>query len=176
MDSTAGTEPAATSDGNRPELMPLDSHLNADHERGLKYHVALTSDYLPKKPDGSKNLQKFCLGSPEEVSSAMDRTWEVFPEPDRIISDILKYPKALKAIAEAAGGIVFGLGKRTGRRKYLRVLPHHPDCNDAVAARRLKWEKYHENAAESAESDSDSEEVDITESESDEEDPLADIL
>ena len=41
---------------------------------------------------------------------------------------------------------------------------------------RLKWEKYHENAAESAESDSDSEEVDITESESDEEDPLADIL
>ena len=84
--------------------MPLDSHLNADHERGLKYHVALTSDYLPKKPDGSKNLQKFCLGSPEEVSSAMDRTWEVFPEPDRIISDILKYPKALKAIAEAAGG------------------------------------------------------------------------
>ena len=44
------------------------------------------------------------------------------------------------------------------------------------AARRLKWEKYHENAAESAESDSDSEEVDITESESDDEDPLADIL
>ena len=106
----------------------------------------------------------------------MDRTWEVFPEPDRIISNILKYPKAFKAIAEAAGGIVFGLGKRTGRRKYLRVLPHHPDCNDAVAARRLKWEKYHENAAESAESDSDSQEVDITESESDDEDPLADIL
>ena len=39
----------------------------------------------------------------------------------------------------------------------------------------MKWEKYHENAAESAESDSDLEEVDITESESDEEDPLADI-
>ena len=37
-------------------------------------------------------------------------------------------------------------------------------------------EKYHENAAESAESDSDLEEVDITESESDEDDPLADIL
>ena len=46
----------------------------------------------------------------------------------------------------------------------------------SVAARRLKWEKYHENAAESAESDSDLEEVDITESESDEEDLLADIL
>ena len=45
-----------------------------------------------------------------------------------------------------------------------------------VAARRLKWEKYHQNAAESPESDSNSEEVDITESESDEEDPLADIL
>ena len=39
------------------------------------------------------------------------------------------------------------------------------------------WEeKYHENAAESAESDSDLEDVDITESESDEEDPLANIL
>ena len=106
----------------------------------------------------------------------MDRTWEVFPEPDRIICDILKYPKALKAIAEAAGGIVFGLGKRTRRRKYLRVLPHHPDCNDAVAARSLNWGKYHENVAEFAKRDSDSEEVDITESECDAEDPLADIL
>ena len=45
-----------------------------------------------------------------------------------------------------------------------------------LGARRLKWEKYHENVAESAESDSDSEEVDIAESESDEEDPLANIL
>jgi len=65
---------------------------------------------------------------------------------------------------------------RCARVGALRVLPHHSDCDDAVAARRLKWEKYHENAAECAESDSDLEEVDITESESDDEDPLADIL
>ena len=123
-----------------------------------------TADVVPQ-PNGDANL------APSEGYDTPTTS-----NPDRIISDILKYPKALKAIAEAVGGIVFGLGKRTGRRKYLRVLPHHPDCNDAVAARRLKWEKYHENAAESAESDSDLEEVDITESESDEEDPLADIL
>ena len=106
----------------------------------------------------------------------MDRTWEVFPELPRIESDILKYLPACMQIIAAGGTVVKGLGKRTGRRKYLRVLPHHSDCDDAVAARRLKWEKYHENAAESAESDSNLEEVDITESESDDEDPLADIL
>ena len=59
--------------------------------------------------------------------------------------------------------------------KYPRIRKNS-GCDDAAAARRFKWEKYHENAAESAKSDSDLEEVDITESESDEEDPLADIL
>ena len=42
--------------------------------------------------------------------------------------------------------------------------------------RIIKWGKYHEKAVESAESDSNLENVDITESESDEEDPLADTL
>ena len=34
------------------------------------------------------------------------------------------------------------LGERTGRRKYLR-LPHHADCDDAVAARAKKYRDFH---------------------------------
>ena len=58
----------------------------------------------------------------------MDRTWEVFPELPRIESDILKYLPACMQIIAAGGTVVKGLGKRTGRRKYLRVLPHQSDC------------------------------------------------
>jgi hypothetical protein len=54
--------------GNRPELMPLDSNLNADHEYGLMWNVAITSDLDKDDPN------KFKMGTPSEVSDAMDRT------------------------------------------------------------------------------------------------------
>ena len=56
--------------GNRPELMPLDSNLNADHEYGLMWNVAITSDLDKDDP------KKFKMGTPSEVSDAMDRTWQ----------------------------------------------------------------------------------------------------
>ena len=120
--------------GNRPELMPLDSHLNADHEYGLMWHVAITSDLKIDDP------KKFKMGTPGEVSDSMDRTWEVFPTPERIVEDILRFPVALQRIKDVNGAVVPEMDNRKGRRK-IRKQPHHPDCEDALAAREIKWEK-----------------------------------
>lgn len=122
--------------GNRPEFMPLDSHLNADHEEGLRHHVALTSSYA------NDDSRKFKMGTPKEVADSMSRTWKIFPTDERVVQDMLKFPKAVTAIKNAKGGMVWKLGERTGRRKYLR-LPHHADCDDAVAARAKKYRDFH---------------------------------
>jgi hypothetical protein len=73
-------------------------------------------------------------------------------------------------IVEAGGTMVDKLGNRKGRRKDLRVLPHHPDCNAAVVARKVKWEEFHQKAAEDAGFDDDSDDEYEYESSSDEED------
>lgn len=124
--------------GNRPELMPLDSHLNADHERGMMHHIAITS-ILDKD-----NENKFKMGTPAECGESMDRTWEIFPTQERIVSDILKFPKALAAIIEAKGAVVPEMDNRSGRRKGLHATPHHPDCEEAVKLRDEKWDKEEE--------------------------------
>eukprot|EP01048_Picozoa_sp_COSAG05_P010945 COSAG05_NODE_998_length_6249_cov_30.416260_1_plen_161_part_00 len=87
--------------------MPLDSHLNADHERGMLWHVALTSN-LP-----NNDSRKFKMGTPGQVGDCMDRTWQVFPTSERIVSDINKFPKAVDAIIEADGAVVPELDTRT---------------------------------------------------------------
>eukprot|EP01049_Picozoa_sp_SAG25_P000793 SAG25_NODE_29_length_20738_cov_25.829546_7_plen_726_part_00 len=126
--------------GNRPELMPLDSHLNADHERGMMWHVALTSN-LPKE-----DQRKFKMATPADVSDTMDRTWEVFPRPERIVSDIRKFPRALQAIIDAEGTVVPEIDNRKGRRS-TGALPYHPDCDEAMDIRQAKWEAAEESAA-----------------------------
>ena len=108
--------------------MPLDSHLNADHERGLIWHAALTSDLHHTDPD------KFLMGTPAEVSKSMDRTWEVFPTPERIVSDILKFPKALKRIKEVKGAVVPEMDTRTGRRSTAHTRAATRPCRRATSS------------------------------------------
>ena len=119
--------------GNRPELMPLDSNLNADHERGMIWHVALTSNLPNDDP------KKFKMGQPSEVSDAMDRTWQVFPTPERVVQDILRFPAACRKIIEAEGAVVHSLNNRKGRRATI-ALPYHDDCADAVRLRNEAWD------------------------------------
>ena len=120
--------------GCRPELMPLDSHLNADHEIGILHHVGLTSNLDNDDPC------KFKMGTPTEVGDTMDRTWQVFPTDERVVQDILKFPRALDKIIEFEGGVIPELTRLSGRRKELRLPPHHPDCNAAVQKREAKWD------------------------------------
>ena len=136
--------------GCRPELMPLDSHLNADHERGMLHHVALTSNLPIDDP------KKFKMGTPAECGDNMDRTWEVYPTLERVVQDIRKFPRALDAIILEEGGVVEGLTKLTGRRKELHLhldFPHHADCAEAVKTREEKWDAEEEKYGDLAQQD-----------------------
>ena len=122
--------------GNWPSLMPLDTYLFADHEYGVKYHVALTADYENGDP------RKFKLGTAAQVEDTMRRTWEIFPTDPRIVHDVGLYPTAIQEIIDHNGAAWPELRKqRSGRRKYLR-LPYHPDCEEAERNRLKLYEDY----------------------------------
>lgn len=100
---------------------------------------AITSDLDKDDP------KKFKMGTPSEVSDAMDRTWEIFPAPEWIVEDILRFPVALQRIKDVKGAVVPEMDNRKGRRK-ISKMPYHLDCVDAVAAREIKWEKLEREA------------------------------
>ena len=102
-----------------------------------------------QKVQVQKKKQKFKMGTPEEVSDSMDRTWAVFPTPERIVQDILRFPVALERIRDEKGAVVPEMDNRKGRRK-INKLPYHPDCADAMAEREIKWEKLEAEAVASA--------------------------
>ena len=89
------------------------------------------------------------MGTPQEVSDAMDRTWEIFPAPERIVEDILRFPVALKRIKDVKGAVVPEMDNRKGRR-VISQLPYHPDCEDAMKQRQIKWENLEAEAVATA--------------------------
>jgi hypothetical protein len=140
--------------GCRPELMPLDSHLNADHENGMIFHVALTSNLPNKDP------HKFKMGTPAEVGDCMDRTWQVFPTLERVVQDINKFPRAVDSIIEHEGAVIPDLTRLSGRRAELHLAQYHPDCAEAVRIREEKWDREEEMFGEFAREDTESEDED----------------
>ena len=65
------------------------------------------------------------MGTPQEVSDAMDRTWEVFLAPERIVEDILRFPVALQRIKDVKGAVVPEMDNHKGRR-VISQLPYQP--------------------------------------------------
>ena len=128
-----GTRYAGKLVGNSPELMPLDSNLFADLEYAIKQHCALTHD-LPKD-----DPRKFSLGNPEQVWSAMIRSWETIPA-ERIQTDIGRWVRALEMIVQAKGAVVPELDNRHGRRA--RKFVAHPDCAESIRVKEEKWAGY----------------------------------
>ena len=92
--------------GNRPELMPLDSHLFSDWETDLIFNIVATSS-KPKgpAPEDPGRHGRFDDGTPTELESAMRRTWAGL-DSARIVQDISRLPRTIKAIIEAKGGVV----------------------------------------------------------------------
>ncbi len=115
----------------------------------MLHHVALTSNLPVGDP------KKFKMGTPKECGDNMDRTWEVYPTLERVVQDILKFPRALDAIILEEGGVVEELTKLTGRRKelHLDAFPHHPDCAEAVKTREAKWDAEEEKYGHLAQQD-----------------------
>jgi hypothetical protein len=139
--------------GDSPELCrALDSHGFADLKRQLNWAVALSSTYPIHDP------RRFGMGTPKEVASSLRRCWEIEPTSERIIEDILAFPRVLQKIIDANGCVVLDEFLRTGRR-YLKVRgqgeckikpckkqrketlglpPIHPDCFEAYSTFTMK--------------------------------------
>lgn len=118
--------------GDSPECDPLDSNLFSDFEYGMKQHVAITAELAHDSPN------RFKLGTPNELSSTMERTWEVCPTPERIVQDISRFPQALNAIISARGAKVPELDNRRGRRATQKFVSHS-DCKEAEQLKEAKW-------------------------------------
>ena len=71
-----GTPYANRMVGMRPEVMPLDAHLNQDIHESVDRHVNLTSHL----PDGHPN--KFSKRTPTHLSNAYKRVWDPDLGPD----------------------------------------------------------------------------------------------
>lgn len=118
--------------GDSPELDPCDSNLFSDFEVSMAQHVAATCELAADDP------KRFKVGTPEELSRTMERVWQVCPSSERIVQDIMRFPKALKRIIEAKGAKVPELDNRRGRRKS-RPVTLHSDCDGAIAQREAKF-------------------------------------
>lgn len=112
--------------GNSPELCRgLDAHGFSDLETSIQYHVSLTRMMY----DETDN-RKFKTGTPAELWSTMERCWQVEPTSERIVEDILAFPRVLRLIINAKGCVVADDQLRSGRR-YVAVderseLKHKP--------------------------------------------------
>jgi len=113
----AGTDFAGKPVGNSPELMPLDCSLNKDLDDAVMRHILLSAHL--KKDDE----RKFSLATIKSGARAYRLLWDPAhgphggsPTTDRILNDINKVLTSLRAIYDANGRIVEGLGNRNGRR------------------------------------------------------------
>jgi hypothetical protein len=86
--------------GDRPELCALDFHLFWDLEHALYQNMIRTS-FLP-----IGDARRYDDGTPDQLVSALLRTWEDHPLPWRIVEDISRYPIVIDRIVECQGGVV----------------------------------------------------------------------
>jgi hypothetical protein len=112
--------------GNSPELCRgLDAHGFSDLETSIHYHVSLTRMMYDEG-----DPRKFLTGTPKEMWSTMERCWQVEPTSERIVEDVLAFPRVLRVIINAKGCVVADDQLRSGRR-YVAVderseLKHKP--------------------------------------------------
>ena len=64
----------------------------------------------------NNDVRKFKTGTPNKVWSTMVRCWETEPTSDRIVDDILAFPRVLKQVVDAQGCVVADDKLRSGRR------------------------------------------------------------
>ena len=117
--------------GDTPEFMPLDSNLFADLETAVTWNVAATRSLPRDDPD------RFCLATPKDCWSAVERTWQYAPTPNRIVEDIERVFDAIDVVVKERGVAVDFDELRHGRR----LQDHHDSVGRVVKRqRRLKKE------------------------------------
>ena len=112
--------------GNSPEMCRgLDAYGFSDLETSIHYHVSLT-----RMMYNEGDARKFLTGTPKEMWSTMERCWQMEPTSERVVEDILAFPRILRSIINAKGCVVADDQLRSGRR-YVAVdkrseLKHKP--------------------------------------------------
>ena len=86
--------------GDRPEMCALDNHLFNDLDFSLTQNVINTSSLPPSDP------RRYLDGNPQQLSSALRRTWADNPTSERIVEDMTRYPVVIDKIVEHKGGVV----------------------------------------------------------------------
>ena len=109
--TNVGTRYEGTLPGDTPEYMPLDSNLFSDLECAVRWNVAGTR-HLPRD-----DPNRFDLTTPKSAWSAIRRTWEYAPTPERIVQDIDRVFEAIDMVVEARGTAVDFVDLRHGRRE-----------------------------------------------------------
>ena len=111
--------------------MPLDSNLFADLETAVTWNVAATRSLPRDDPN------RFCLATPKDCWSALERTWQYAPTPNRIVEDIERVFDAIDVVVKERGVAVDFDELRHGRR----LQDHHDSVGRVVKRqRRLKKE------------------------------------
>ena len=131
--------------GNRPENSPLDSHSFSDNKRAMWMNVAWRTH---ERSTVAKTLpaRKFMMGTPDQVRSTMQRTWdapmsECLPTSEKIVKYISKLPETWQKIVDNDGTVVKEIDNRKGRRATRKFVPHS-DCNENIAKRKRKYDEY----------------------------------
>ena len=127
--------------GNSPELMPLDCSLNKDLDDAVMRHVLLSS-HLEKDDE-----RKCSLATVKHGARAYRLLWDPehglhggSPTTDQILNDINNVLTSLRAIYEAKGRIVEGLGNRNGcRRNDTGDKPRRGGKRVRGEALQMKW-------------------------------------
>ena len=108
--TNVGTRYEGSLPGDTPSYMPLDSNLFADLETATRWNVAATRHLARGHPD------RFDLTTPKSAWSAVSRTWEYAPTPQRIVQDIQRVFHAIDMVVDARGKSVDFDKLRHGRR------------------------------------------------------------
>jgi hypothetical protein len=110
-----------------PEMMPWDTNLNQDIHLSVMIHCLLT-DMLPKD-----DAKKFSVATPKLGTNAYLRVLKGSPSSKRIIQDVNKVLESMKAIYDAKGCLVEGLGDRNGVRRVFKA-----DTNSKQGGKRVR--------------------------------------
>ena len=81
-------------------MCALDFHLFSDLETAILRNVVATSS-LP-----IDSVDRYAMGTPNELSSALRRTWEYCPTSERIVEDVSRLPWVIDQIIAHEGGLV----------------------------------------------------------------------
>ena len=119
--------------GNRSEMMALDAHLFFDLKDNNRKNCSISGAAVSAGVRLGADA-RFKMGTPQELSAALMKTWEVHPTPERIVEDISRvWQVTVQAIVAHTGGIVPDAVLRSGRRKQRGKRPPvlHPDVEAA---------------------------------------------